>query len=273
MTLNFRRFDYLSWPEAAVAARAKGSTLIWPFGACEQHGPHLPLVTDNFFAEQILLKVLDRMPKECPLWMLPSQSFGFSPEHSSFPGTISISASLLLQIVMEVGEQLASLGVRRLLFFNAHGGQIGLLQAAGRELRMKCPEMAVLPCFIWSGVQTINDVIPPKERIGGLHAGLAETSLMLSLAPELVGGDRPSDGVLSNQTNPSEPPYGWSLEGPAPCSWLTEDLSQSGVIGDSSKSSRALGQKIEEALISHWVELFSSLMASNWPPVKPFSSS
>jgi len=44
----------LTWPEASKAASEKGSTLVWPFGACEQHGPHLPLITDTFFAENIL---------------------------------------------------------------------------------------------------------------------------------------------------------------------------------------------------------------------------
>ena len=61
MTSHFRRFDYLSWPKAEEAAKKRGSTLVWPFGACEQHGPHLPLATDNLFAEKILRKVLDRL--------------------------------------------------------------------------------------------------------------------------------------------------------------------------------------------------------------------
>ena len=54
MTSQLRRFDYLSWPEAEASAKKAGSTLVWPFGACEQHGPHLPLATDNLFAEKIL---------------------------------------------------------------------------------------------------------------------------------------------------------------------------------------------------------------------------
>ena len=43
----------MCWPEAALALERSGSTLVWPFGAFEQHGPQLPLLTDALFAERI----------------------------------------------------------------------------------------------------------------------------------------------------------------------------------------------------------------------------
>ena len=261
-----RRFDFLSWTEAAEAAQKQRSTLIWPFGACEQHGPHLPLNTDSFFSERIAQIVLERLPKTFPIWMLPLLSIGFSTEHSSFAGTISLPASLLLQLVMQVGRQVSSIGIKRLVLFNAHGGQIGLLEAAARELRMNCPELAVLPCFLWRGVDSLQELIPSLEIEVGLHAGLAETSLMLSLNSELVGSDRPSEGLHSSQAS-LIPPKGWSLEGDAPYSWLTQDLSKSGVIGDSTDANSSLGKKIEEALVDHWTNLLTGLMKSDWPSV------
>ena len=267
MTSQLRRFDYLSWPKAEEAAKKEGSTLVWPLGACEQHGPHLPLATDNLFAERILKVTLDRLPADMPIWMLPSQLIGFSPEHASFPGTFSISAKLLLDFVMEIGIQASKIGFRRLLFFNAHGGQIGLLQAAARQLRLECPSMAVLPCFLWSGVSSLKDLIPNQEIEVGLHAGLAETSLMLSLEPGLVGSERPFDGQHFSEDSLATPPNGWSLEGAAPWAWLTKDLSKSGVIGDSRDSTKSLGKKLENALIDHWVYLLTQLMDSDWPPI------
>ncbi len=269
MTSQLRRFDYFSWPKALEAAKSDGSTLVWPFGACEQHGPHLPLATDNLFAEKILTTVLERLSADLPIWMLPSQLLGFSPEHVSFPGTFSLSANLLLDLVLEVGQQASSIGFNRLLLFNAHGGQIGLLQAAARQLRLQCPSMAVLPCFLWKGVPSLNDLLPPEEREVGLHAGLAETSLMLALAPDLVGSDRPCDGEHASEKSLATPPSGWSLEGAAPWAWLTKDLSDSGVIGDSRASSKSLGNELEKALIEHWVNLLTNLMESKWPPVVP----
>ena len=108
----------MSWSKAANAAKIEGSTLVWPFGACEQHGPHLPLITDSFFAEKILIEVLNRLPPSSPIWNLPIQSIGFSPEHASFPGTISLSANVMLQLITEIGEQVAEMGFKRLVFLS-----------------------------------------------------------------------------------------------------------------------------------------------------------
>ena len=72
------------------------------------------------------------------------------------------------------------------------------------------------------------------------------------------------DGLVSSGSSP-EPPEGWSLEGAAPCAWLTDDLSVSGVIGDARPASTDLGRRLEERLIRHWQARFQTLMASDWP--------
>ncbi len=263
---NLRKFASLSWPKASEAALREGSTLIWPFGACEQHGPHLPLITDTLFAEKILSEVIDRLPSNLPVWSLPAQYIGFSPEHLEFPGTLSLSGDLMMKMVNEIGQQLAEMGFQRLIFFNAHGGQIGLLQAIARELRIQCPSIAVLPCFLWSGVPALKDLIPNREVEQGLHAALAETSLMLSIDNHLVGNARPSNVIDDTSILP---PEGWSLEGAAPCAWLTNELSDSGVIGDSRGATTDLGDQLRTALVEHWHQLFLNLMTSKWPPVEP----
>ena len=109
---NLRKYAFLNWQDASKAALAKGSTLVWPFGACEQHGPHLPLITDTFFSEKILNDVFEQLPSDLPIWTLPSQAIGFSPEHLGFPGTLSLSGDLMLKIVTEVGTQLANMGFK-----------------------------------------------------------------------------------------------------------------------------------------------------------------
>ena len=260
-----RRFDALTWPAARQAMKRPGATVIWPFGACEQHGPQLPLATDALFAERILDSVLRGLAPDDPVWSLPVQAFGFSPEHQAFPGTLTLTADLLLQLVDQVGGQLAAIGARRLLLFNAHGGQIGLLQVAARLLRARCPSMAVLPCFLWNGVPGLASLLPEQELECGLHAGQAETSLMLQLEPQLVGHERPVDGVHGSGST-IRPPAGWSLEGAAPCAWLAEDLSESGVIGDTRNASTSLGESLEQRLVEHWIAMLQALLASDWPP-------
>jgi creatinine amidohydrolase len=251
----------LPWPALQAAARTAGSTVIWPWGALEQHGPHLPLGTDALFADRVVTAVLERLPPERPIWRLPLQSIGFSPEHQGFCGTLSLGAGQVVDLVMAVGGQLAEAGFSRLLLLNGHGGQIGLLQAAARQLRASVPQLAVLPCFLWNGPEGVAELLPEAERRNGLHAGLAETSLMLHLAEHLVRPERPCDGLAA-----APPPQGWSLEGAAPCAWLSSDLSASGVIGDSGPASPELGAQLFERLVEGWVRRCESLLASSWPP-------
>ena len=255
-----RCLSQLSSPAVAAAAAQTGSTVVWPWGAHEQHGPHLPLGTDALFADRLLDQVLQRLPDALPIWRLPLQSLGFSPEHQSFAGTLSLPAELLIAQVVAVGSQLAALGFRRLVLFNAHGGQIALLQVAARQLRAQAPQLAVLPCFVWSGPDGVADLIAEPERSEGLHAGLAETSLMLHLAPGLVGPLPPADGQGAGRA-----PAGWSLEGAVPTAWFTAELSHSGVIGDPSGASAALGAQLGERLVLGWCGLLERLLTSDWP--------
>ena len=258
-----RCLDRLPWTAVQEAARQAGSTVIWPLGSLEQHGPHLPLGTDAFFADRLVDTVLQRLPADLPIWRLPLQSLGFSPEHKGFAGTFSLQAKHLLSLVECVGAELARCGFRRLVLLNGHGGQIGLLEVAARQLRANHPALAVLPCFLWR-CEDVAPLIPEPERGGGLHAGLAETSLMLHLAPELVGTEPQADGLDSLHT----PPEGWSWEGQAPTAWLTGDISRSGVIGDPRGATADLGHALLERLVAGWEGRLRSLLSSDWPPTE-----
>ena len=84
---------------------------------------------------------------------------------------------------------------------------------------------------------------------------------MLHLAPELVGSERPRDGLEG-----PVPPAGWSLEGEVPCAWLTQDLSLSGVVGDSRGADAALGEQLFARLVDGWTRRLEALLVSDWPP-------
>ena len=261
--MNFKsipsEFEYLSWPEVKNISKDIRSTIIWPFGAVEQHGPHLPLATDSIFVDEIICEVFKLIPSDTPIKKLPTQYIGFSPEHKGFDGTISLSSNLITSLIKEVGVQLADMGFKRLILINAHGGQISLLNTAARELRSVAPKLSIFPCFLWSGVHGLSELLTKNEIENGLHASLAETSLMMALKSELVGDERPCEG------GETQIPEGWSLEGNAPTAWFTEDLSKSGVIGDSKGSNKELGNSLKNLLINHWFKLIMNLMKSDWP--------
>jgi creatinine amidohydrolase len=256
-----RRLELMDWQTLQLQAARARSTVLWPFGAIEQHGPHLPLATDALFADRVADAVLARLEEDLPIWRLPLQSLGFSPEHQGFAGTLSLPAEWIITLVVTIGGDLEAAGFKRLVLFNAHGGQIALLEVAARQLRLHHPRLAVLPCFLWRGAEGIGDLLPEPERSLGLHAGLAETSLMLHLEPDLVGSDRRADA-----THLQAPPAGWSLEGPSPCAWLTREISSSGVIGDPSQAEAGLGGELYERLVSGWKSRLEGLLRSDWPP-------
>ena len=255
--MNFKsipsEFEYLSWPEVKNISKDIRSTIIWPFGAVEQHGPHLPLATDSIFVDEIICEVLKLIPSNIPIKKLPTQYIGFSPEHKGFDGTISLSSNLIALLIKEVGVQLADIGFKRLILINAHGGQISLLNTAARELRSIAPKLSIFPCFLWRGVDGLSELLTNNEIENGLHASLAETSLMMALKSELVGDERPCEGIET------QIPDGWSLEGNAPTAWFTEDLSKSGVIGDSKGSNKELGNSLKSLLVNHWFKLIMNL--------------
>ena len=254
-----RGLHQLSWPAAQAAARTPGSTVVVPWGSMEQHGPHLPVGTDALLAERLLAQVMAALPAERPIWSLPLQSLGFAPEHSGFALSFSLTAEAMLAQVETLAAPLAAAGFQRLVLFNAHGGQISLLDAAARQVHHRYPGLGILAWFLWD-MEGVLELIPEPERSEGLHAGLAETSLMLHLAPELV-----SLKAMAVEQPPS-PPHGLSLEQQRPTAWLTTALSRSGVVGDPSGANQGLGAKLNGRLVKGWTSVFQALLQSDWPP-------
>lgn len=250
-----RFLPYLSWMEIRDLPDPANTVILQPIGAIEQHGPHLPLAVDAAIATGVLGAALERLPQHVPAYALPPLCYGKSNEHSGFPGTISLRAETLLHTLLELGDSLYAAGFRKLVFVNGHGGQPQILEIAARDLRQRYPDFNLFPLFVWNVPHRILELLSPQEQVLGIHAGDAETSLMLALLPQTVQGDRlvreypqgvPTDGLLS-------------LEGALPFAWLTRDLSQSGVIGDATTASPEKGQQILDQLSSGWVAVIEAI--------------
>lgn len=261
-----RGLHLLSWPEAKRAAAQDSSTVVVPWGSLEQHGPHLPLGTDGLFAEQVLHQVLQALPPQLPIWSLPLQSLGFAPEHKGFGVSFTQPADVMLAQVEAIAEPLAQSGFQRLVLFNGHGGQISLLDVAARQIHGRYPKLGVHAWFLWD-VDGVMDLISDSEREEGLHAGLAETSLMLHVEPELV---QLRQAVAEP---PPTPPDGLTLEGRCPSAWTTRGLSRSGTVGNPHGATAALGAALHQKLVHGWTAAFNTLLRSSWPPrgtLEPF---
>jgi creatinine amidohydrolase len=256
-----RFFPYLTWTNIQAMPDRENVVILQPIGAIEQHGPHLPLVVDAAIATGVLGHALSQLPEDIPAYALPPLCYGKSNEHWHFPGTITLSAQTLIAMLMEVGESIYRAGFRKFALVNAHGGQPQVMEIVARDLHQCHDDFLVFPLFVWRVPNGAGELLSPRERELGIHAGDAETSLMLALLPEQVQmaaavaeypHGLPQDSLLS-------------MEGKLPFAWTTRDLSRSGVLGDATSATREKGDRILQSLTAGWVQLITDLYKFQQP--------
>ncbi|MEP0889613.1 creatininase family protein [Leptolyngbya sp. PL-A3] len=258
-----RFFPYLTWTDIDTMPNRANVVIVQPIGAIEQHGPHLPLIVDAAIATAVVGKALSQLDPNIPAYSLPPLYYGKSNEHWHFPGTITLSAQTLIQMLMEVGESLYRAGFRKFALINGHGGQPQIMEIVARDLHQKYDDFLVFPLFVWRVPNLPFQDLPPKELEYGIHAGEIETSVLLSLLPEQVRMDQavaeyppelPEESVLS-------------MEGALPFAWTTRDLSRSGVLGDPLPATVEKGDRILNAAVESWVCVLKDLHRFRQPQV------
>ncbi|MFF0708975.1 creatininase family protein [Gordonia sputi] len=241
MSTATRRYADLTTAEVADAL-GRDSVLVLPTGAIEPHGPHLPLSTDLIMAESIAAEVVDRgAAAGHDVWLLPALAYTKSDEHARLPGTLWLRASTLLETLIDLGSAMSSTPARRLLVINAHGGNSALIEVAARELRRRFD----LQTFFSSGPATPG----PTERGLGIHAGWAETSMMLHVRPDLVHMDRAVAAVLDKVADYEHVGFTKSIK----FGWLSTDFDESGVVGDPTGADALTGADLFERRVSDLV--------------------
>ena len=181
--------DEVAWarltaPEIRALAARGNALAVLPVGALEQHGPHLPVITDSLIASELSLRAARLVAGEQPVLVLPAVWSGMSEHHLPFGGTITLDYAGLAGVLRGVVRSLRAIGFSRLLVVNGHGGNDAPLAVACRELahEFAIPVVAAMP---WSLIgETLAAVLEAQK--GVQHACEAETSVMLALAPDLV---------------------------------------------------------------------------------------
>ncbi len=255
-----RFFPYLTWTEIQAMPQKEQVVLVQPMGAIEQHGPHLPLIVDASIAVSVLGKALHKLDPSIPVYALPPLYYGKSNEHWHFPGTITLSAQTLIAILTETAESLYRSGFRKLVFLNAHGGQPQVLEIAARDLHVKYSDLMVFPLFVWNVPHIAEELLTAKELALGIHAGDAETSLLLSILPEQVHMERAITEYPAQLENSL-----LSLEGKLPFAWATHDLTQSGILGDPTTATQEKGDRLLESLAIGWVQALTDIYRFKQP--------
>ncbi|MGI9489974.1 MAG: creatininase family protein [Geminicoccaceae bacterium] len=227
---------------------------ILPVGAIEQHGPHLPVGVDTLINRGILERAKAILPPTVQALALPMLPVGKSDEHIAFGGTLTLSAETLIRTWTEIGTSVSRAGIKKLVLFNSHGGQISIMDIVARELRIK--ECMLVMAHSWFAGGLPDGLFSDDEIRFGIHAGEIETSIMLHLHPDLVSMDRaenfePLQAVMAREGYRRLSPVGQGRMG-----WKAEDLHPSGACGDAASADAERGG----LLVDHAANVLTELL-------------
>jgi len=215
----------------ASADGTRSPVIVIPVGSTEQHGPHLPIATDTIIAEELVGRAVHRTDG---LLVGPTLTVTASGEHADFPGTLSIGAAVMGQVVLELGR--SADWAAGMVLVNGHGGNHAAVTQAVNTLRSE--DRNVLSWWPkW-----------PQRADGGaadLHAGRIETSLMLAIDPGLVRLELAGAGVDASIDD---------LRASG-----VRAVSPSGVLGDPSGASGGEGERFIDMFVTdllHAIEVW-----------------
>ncbi|MBK8084816.1 MAG: creatininase family protein [Devosia sp.] len=226
-----------AWQDVDAAIKA-GLVAVLPVGAVEQHGPHLPLLTDTILATG----VARRIAEGCSGLLLPAIAYGDAWTAEGWAGTLSLSPETLRLTVLDLGRGLRRMGVRGLVTLNGHFGNRepialaarGLAEAGFPVLHLDYPRLEAIAA----------EVVESKPAGPGFyHADEVETSMLLALAPDSVHLDR------ARPEYPELP----ELFGVEPMQLST--FNRTGVFGDPRPATAEKGERLIGAIVAESLRL------------------
>ena len=224
---------------------------VLPVAATEQHGPHLPLSVDTDLVAGVVHASLAHLPAELPALFLPTQAVGYSPEHAAFAGTLTLKAETIIRLWTDIAESVAATGVKKLVLFNSHGGQVSLMDVVARDLRARLGMLVYsvnwfhLPLVDEAG-RDVNVRFSADEHRFGVHAGDVETSMMLALRPALVRMDQAQDFRSTSQDRAAKFPVLGNGKS-AKLAWQMQDYNLQGAAGNAAAATADKGQTLVQA--------------------------
>jgi creatinine amidohydrolase len=222
----------MNWP--SVASAAGDHPLVLPIAAVEQHGRHLPVFTDSMLLGEVVRRAAAGLGENV-VWA-PLLWLGNSHHHLDFAGTLSAAPRTYLDLLGDLIDNMVAHGFRRIVFLNGHGGNIVPASQAVFEARQRYrdrDDLLLLAATYWLLGSQPNTTSPGFVQDIMGHACEWETSMILALAPHLVGDLRSIEPV----------PHSNFFE-PAARGWLTQDRSAAGHIGDPRQASAEKGETL-----------------------------
>lgn len=226
---------------------AANTIAVLPVAAIEQHGPHLPVSVDTTLVNGVIAAALPHLRSDVNVLFMPTQQVGKSNEHLRFPGTLTLSAETLARVWTELGQCVARAGIKKLVLFNSHGGQISMMDIVARDLRSQLDLLVYsVNWFTLPLGDAVMGLFTPDEHRFGIHAGDMETSMMLALTPENVNMAQARDFKSSAQERAQKYPI-LGNGSSAKLGWQVQDYNPMGAAGNASIATAEKGHAVIEA--------------------------
>lgn len=241
------RWEALTSPEAAEQV-ARTNAIIVPFGATEQHGPHMAMSVDTDVVYHVALGV----SAATGVAVAPPVAYGVSGSHGSFPGTVGVRPETMIGLVEDLVATLYASGLRQFVLLNGHAWNAGALDVSAEKLRTRYDDTRVRSLSYATAY--------PGSEIDGrcdkgralMHANYFETSVMLHINPEAVHMER----AVSQQDRDSF----WD--------YRSDQVSPSGVWGrDIEQATAENGASEVRRLIATTARAVAGGVAEPWPTV------
>lgn len=256
------RYEEFTWPEVREAV-AQNRVPVLAVGTIEQHGPHLPLVTDVLTASEVARRAVERIPEQAVL--MPPVYYAFNEHHLDFPGTIAIAGHTFIDYITDIGKSLAHHGFRRILLVNGHGSNVPFLDIAARLVTNQTEAIcAMVPWWNLVDRALLAELRESAWPGGMAHACELETSMLLYLRGDLVQMDK---------AEPDFPPqrsefFYWDLEKASPVYFqeFFSRYSRTGTLGDPTKATAEKGRRFLESAVANLVRVIEDLRAREIRP-------
>jgi creatinine amidohydrolase len=252
------RYAKLTWPEVNDAVR-RDLVILVPVGAIEQHGPHLPIDTDNVAIETIC----EQAARASDVILLaPPIHYGFNEHNMDFPGTINIDPEHFTHYATDVGLSFAHQGFRNIIFANGHGSNAILLELAARLVTVRAGVRCASLSW-WSMVAAEAMAMRESPFPGGMsHACEAETSVYLHVDPALVDMTKARRDIWESGSK-----YVWHdlIQG-SPVRFVDFHSKRSieGTTGDPTLATPEKGERLVSLAASRIAEFASELRTLDW---------
>jgi creatinine amidohydrolase len=224
--------ERLSWTEVEAALAAGKRRAIVCAASTEQHGPHLPEATDALLGEAYARGLAERLGDAL---VAPIIRPACSEHHMAFAGSLTISETLLMDLLDAYLASLRRHGFERFVVMSSHGGNFPVLARWERERPTAGTVVLTDPDVFRAGFDAIRRFGRSDEA--GPHAEVLETSMMLYLHPDLVHMERAVTGFTGKS----------SLNDVLTRGMLA--ITPNGILGDPVGSTAEMGAAVLDAIV------------------------